>query len=310
MKEFAVALRQQNAVVLAITALTFVNHFVVPWFFLDKSAARSVIYSYVLASLAAHFSYFVSGHLRYQWLGHLVFVPMVLSLLFNQGFREAGDVSELIDSFKQGDRFGTAFAAPFSLRSYLFVIWMRGILMNQAVVGTLDLVNVMDLLGLNLGTRSGQEIELIQGSMKNFRRQLAASVHGAADSLDVNAPASRGHGRKRRGSAQSNQPTQQVQQRAQKSSSPAPQQQAQAPQQQGQASQQQGQAHQQHWVKKSNQSSESTNQSSNQSSDKMLTDKPAIHVQVQPKSEESVRIESHERSSNELRQRHSAQSAQ
>lgn len=316
MKEFAIALRQQNVVVLGFTVLTFINHFVLPWFFLDKSAARSVLYCYVLASLAAHFTFFVSGHLRYQWLGHLLFVPMVLSLLFNQGFREAGDVAELIDSFKQGDRVGTAFAAPFSLRSYLFVIWMRGILMNQAVLGTFDLVNVMDLLGLNLGTRWGEEMPLIQGSVKNFRRQLAASVHGAADTLDVNQPAHRGHGRKRRGSAQSNQQPihQSTNQSMKKSSSPAPQQHA--PQQHSQ------QHSQQHWVKKSTQSeqpssqpsSQPMNQSINQSnyqSDKMLSDKPVMTVKVQPKSEESsVRVESHEKSSNELRQRNTVQSAQ
>jgi len=317
MKEFMLALRQQNVVVLALTALTFVNHFVLPWFFLDKHAARSVIYSYVLASLAAHFTFFVSGHLRYQWLGHLLFVPMVLSLLFNQGFREAGDVAELIDSFKQGDRFGTAFAAPFSLRSYLFVIWMRGILMNQAVLGTFDLINVMDLLGLSLGTQLGEEMPLIQGSVKNFRRSLAASVHGAADSLDVNerAAAHRGHGRKRRGSAQSQHPAQSQsqsqqpqQQRVQKTSSPAPQQQIHSSQQSHSAQPQQ------HWVKKSqNPSEQSSNQSLNQSSqsDKILSDKPAIVVQVHPKSDDSsVIVESHERSSNELRQRHTAQSTQ
>jgi len=297
MKEFVMTLRQQNAVLLTVTALTFVNHFVLPWFFLDKSAARSVIYSYVLASLAAHFTFFVSGHLRYQWLGHLLFVPMVMSLLFNQGFREAGDVAELIDAFKNGDKVGTAVAAPFSLRSYLFVIWMRGILMNQAVLGTFDLVNVMDLLGMNMNTHLGEEMPLIQGSVKNFRRSLAASVHGAADSLDVSAPAAshRAHPRKRRGSAQSTQPVQQAsqQQRIQKSSSPAPQQQVHS-------------APQQHWVKKSTQSEES---SVDQSS-KMLSDKPSVVVNVHPKSDDAVRIESHERMSTELRQRHPAQSAQ
>jgi len=288
MKQFMFALRQQNAVMLTLTALTFVNHFVVPWFFFDKSAARSVIYSYVLASLAAHATFFLSGHLRYQWLGHLLFVPMVMSLFFNQGFREAGDVAELIDSFKQGDRFGTAVSAPFSLRSYLFVLWMRGILMNQAVLGAFDLVNIMDLMGLNMNTRLGEEMPLIQGSVKNFRRSLAASVHGAADSLDVNERSHRGHGRKRRGSAQSNHPNQQNQQRER--SSPAPQ------QHQPQQAQHQQVQHSQHWVKKSQDSGNNNKQSSQQWSDKSS-------MSAQPQSD-SVVVESHERqSSNELRQR-------
>jgi len=183
-QDFFLMLRKQSLPLQMFTVMMFVTHFVLPWFFLDKSAARSVLYCYFIASVLSHGTFFISRSLRYMFLSHLVFVPMLISLTLHQGFSEAGDVSQLIDSFHNGEKVHTMFAAPLSLRSYLFILWLRVVLMNQATMFTLDLVNLSNMLGLSLETQRGQEGKLISSRVKVFRKKLAQNIHGAAQSIE------------------------------------------------------------------------------------------------------------------------------
>lgn len=182
-RDFVLAMRRQSLPLQAMTALLFVTHFVLPWFFLDKSAARSVLSCFVVSSVLSHLTYFLSGHLRYMFLAHLVFVPMLISLTLHAGFDEAAQVSRFSDRVDEGENMRAALIAPFSLRSYTFVLWLRVVLMVQAALLTLDAVNVLDLLGFSLETRRGQEMTLINRSVQQMRRSFAHSVAPHAGSL-------------------------------------------------------------------------------------------------------------------------------
>jgi len=129
-----------------------------------------------LSSILSHLTYFLSGHLRYMFLAHLVFVPMLVSLTLHAGFNEAGQVSQLFNRIDDGDNLKAAVIAPFSARSYTFVLWLRLVLMVQSALLTLDCVNVLDLLGFSLETRRGQEMSLINRSVQQMRRNFAHSV--------------------------------------------------------------------------------------------------------------------------------------
>jgi len=175
-RDFVLAMRRQSLPLQAMTALLVVTHFVLPWFYVDKSAARSVLSCFVVSSILSHLTYFLSGHLRYMFLAHLVFVPMLVSLTLHAGFNEAGQVSQLFNRIDDGDNLKAAVIAPFSARSYTFVLWLRLVLMVQSALLTLDCVNVLDLLGFSLETRRGQEMSLINRSVQQMRRNFAHSV--------------------------------------------------------------------------------------------------------------------------------------
>ena len=175
-RDFFAALRRQSLPLQAMTGLLFVTHFVLPLFFFEKGSARSVIYCYVLASLLSHLTFFLSGHLRYLFLAHLVFVPMLISLTLHAGFGEASQANAAGDNYDDGNTFKAMLYAPLSLRSYLFVLWLRLVLMVQASLLTLDAVNVLDLLGFSLETRRGQEMALINRSVAQMRRNFAHQV--------------------------------------------------------------------------------------------------------------------------------------
>jgi len=175
-RDFVLAMRRQSLPLQAMTALLVVTHFVLPWFFVDKSAARSVLSCFVVSSVLSHLTYFLSGHLRYMFLAHLVFVPMLISLTLHAGFSEAGQVSALFDRIDDGNNLSAAAIAPFSVRSYTYILWLRLVLMVQASLLTLDAVNVLDLLGFSLETRRGQEMTLINRSVQQMRRNFAHSV--------------------------------------------------------------------------------------------------------------------------------------
>jgi len=170
------AMRRQSLPLQAMTAVLVVTHFILPWFYVDKSAARSVLSCFVVSSILSHLTYFLSGHLRYMFLAHLVFVPMLVSLTLHAGFNEAGQVSQLFNRIDDGDNLKAAVIAPFSARSYTFVLWLRLVLMVQSALLTLDCVNVLDLLGFSLETRRGQEMSLINRSVQQMRRNFAHSV--------------------------------------------------------------------------------------------------------------------------------------
>ena len=182
-RDFVLAMRRQSLPLQAMTAVLVITHFVLPWFFLDKSAARSVLSCFVVSSVLSHLTYFLSGHLRYMFLAHLVFVPMLISLTLHAGFDEAAQVSSLWNKVDNGDNMKAALIAPFSLRAYTFVLWLRVVLMVQAALLTLDAVNVLDLLGFSLETRRGQEMTLINRSVQQMRRNFAHSVAPASGSL-------------------------------------------------------------------------------------------------------------------------------
>ena len=175
-RDFVLAMRRQSLPLQAMTAVLVVTHFVLPIFFFDKGAARSVISCFVVSSLLSHLTFFLSGHLRYTFLAHLVFVPMLLSLTLHAGFNEAGTVNKMMERLDDGNNLSAAAIAPFSVRSYTFILWLRVVLMVQAALLTLDAVNVLDLLGFSLETRRGQEMTLINRSVQQMRRNFAHSV--------------------------------------------------------------------------------------------------------------------------------------
>ena len=190
-RDFVLAMRRQSLPLQAMTALLVVTHFVLPWFYVDKSAARSVLSCFVVSSILSHLTYFLSGHLRYMFLAHLVFVPMLVSLTLHAGFSEAGQVSALFDRIDDGNNLSAAAIAPFSVRSYTFILWLRLVLMVQAALLTLDAVNVLDLLGFSLETRRGQEMTLINRSVQQMRRNFAHSVAPPSSLASPTAAATR-----------------------------------------------------------------------------------------------------------------------
>ena len=205
-RDFVLAMRRQSLPLQAMTALLVITHFVLPWFYVDKSAARSVLSCFVVSSILSHLTYFLSGHLRYMFLAHLVFVPMLVSLTLHAGFNEAGQVSQLFDRIDDGKNLSAAAIAPFSVRSYTFILWLRLVLMVQAALFTLDCVNVLDLLGFSLETRRGQEMTLINRSVQQMRRNFA---HSVAPPSSLASPA---NSTARSTSARSTQPDEQQQQ--------------------------------------------------------------------------------------------------
>jgi len=111
-----------------------------------------------------------------MFLAHLVFLPMLLSLVFSAGFSEAGDVSDVIAAVREDRPYHAAFVAPLSVRSYFFIVWLRVILILQSAMITMDAINVMDLLGMSLETRKGQEMTILRRRMKELRHQAAKTL--------------------------------------------------------------------------------------------------------------------------------------
>ena len=175
-RDFLVALRRQALPLQAMTAVLLVTHALLPLLFLDKGPARSVLYCYAVQVVLAHLTFFLSGHLRYQFLAHVVFLPMLLSLLLHAGFSEAGQAHQAAAEYEDGSPLKAMLIAPLSLRNYFFVLWLRVVLMVQASLLTLDAVNVLDMLGFSLDTRRGQELQLLSRSVQHMRRSFAHSV--------------------------------------------------------------------------------------------------------------------------------------
>jgi hypothetical protein len=175
-KEFLLSLRKQSLPLQLMTGLLFVSHFVLPLFFFDKGPARSVLYCYILSTILSHVTFFLSGHLRYLFLAHLVFIPMIISLTLHAGFGEAATANQVSAELGDGNKLKAMLIAPLSLRNYLFVLWLRIVLMVQAALLTLDVVNVLDMLGFSLETRRGQEMMLINRRVQQMRKSFIHSI--------------------------------------------------------------------------------------------------------------------------------------
>ena len=94
-RTFLLALRRQSIPLQMMTGMLVLTHALLPLFFFDKAPARSVLYCFGLASVLSQLTFFLSGHLRYMFLAHLVFLPMLVSLTLHAGFGEAADVQRL-----------------------------------------------------------------------------------------------------------------------------------------------------------------------------------------------------------------------